>query len=348
MAADPTLSLTMADFQIRVAEYLGIAYYGSDGQEAAQVPVNAHDLDLVTRLVQDGYRRFVGENPKWNVLDIPFTMTFVPQYSGTATSGSNTTLVDSSLAGVYPDDFFNGAGIYITHASNGVIVSSLGVADYTGATGTFTFSSVSQAIAAGDSYQTALTPASSGQNYRYFMPDDFYGIVLAPWTYEIGGPRLTIEIVAEAEIRELRAGANTAGTPSVCAFRPLPVVAGQTGQRWETLFWPAPASNYSVTLIYKRFPQQLVNPTDRSVFGFQHDDAILSAMIAEAERQRGDTQGPREAAYQMKIAKSIAIDARAALARSKNFGDRSEDKMGIGRRPLSYYGVDTYGGTRVP
>lgn len=346
--SDPTLSLTMTDFQIRVAEYLGLAYYGSDGLGTAQVPINAHDLDLVTRLVQDGYRRFVGENPKWNVLDIPFTLTFTQQYSGTATGGSVTTLVDSSLAGVYPDNFFSGSGIYITHSSNGVIEPFPSVTAYTGASGTFTFTTLSQTVAAGDSYQTALPPASSGQNYRYFMPDDFYGVVLAPWTYEIGGPRLTIEIVSEAEIRELRAGANTAGTPSVCAFRPLPVVAGQSGKRWETLFWPAPASNYSVTLIYKRFPQQLVNPADRSVFGFQHDDAILTAMIAEAERQRGDVQGPREAAYQMKIAKSIAIDARAAMARSKNFGDRSEDKMGIGRRPLSYYGVDTYGGGRIP
>lgn len=349
MANDPTLSLTMADFQIRVAEYLGIAYYGTDGQGIAQVPINSHDLDLVTRLVQDGYRRFVSENPKWNVLDVPYTLTFVSQLSGLATSGSGTTLVDSSLAGVYPDNFFNGWGIRITHAADGTIDAFLAVSSYVGSTGAFTFGvAASEAIVAGDTYLTAQPPASSGENYRYVMPADFYGIVLAPWTYEIGGPRLTINVVSESEIRELRAGANTAGTPSVCAFRPLSTVASTTGQRWETLFWPAPASNYSVTLLYKRFPQQLINPTDRTVFGFQHDDAILAAMISEAERQRGDGIGPREQAYQDKLAKAIQIDARSAMSRSKEFGDRSEDRMGFGRRPLSFYGVDTYGGVRIP
>lgn len=348
-ANDPTLSLTMADFQIRVAEYLGIAYYGADGQGVAQVPINTHDLDLVTRLVQDGYRRFVSENPKWNVLDVPYTLTFVSQLSGIAASGSPTTLVDSSIAGVYADNFFVGWGIRVTHQTDGTIDAFLTVSAYTGSTGTFTFAiAAAAATAAGDSYMTAQPPASGGQNYRYVMPSDFYGIVLAPWTFEIGGPRLTINVVSESEIRELRAGANTAGTPSVCAFRPLSTVAATNGGRWETLFWPAPASNYSVTLIYKRFPQQLVNATDRTVFGFQHDDAILAAMISEAERQRGDNVGPREAAYQDKLAKAIMIDARSSMSRSKEFGDRSEDRMGFGRRPSSFYGVDTYGGVRIP
>lgn len=344
-ANDPTLSLAMSDFQIRVAEYLGIAYYGADGQGIAQVPINAHDLDLTTRLVQDGYRRFVSENPKWNVLDIPYTMTFVSQISGTAISGSGTTLVDGSIAGVYADSFFVGWGLRVTHAADGVIDTFV-VTAYVGATGAFTFVAGTEVVAAGDSYATAKPPAVGGQNYRYLMPSDFYGIVLAPWTYEIGGPRLTIGVVAESEIRELRAGANTAGTPSVCAFRPLPVIAGTAGGRWETLFWPAPASNYSLTLLYKRFPQQLVASTDRTVFGFQHDDAILAAMISEAERQRGDGVGPREQAYQDKLAKALMIDARASMSRSKNFGDRSEDRGG--GRPLSYYGLDTYGGMRIP
>lgn len=60
--AEPTGGLTFQDLIIRVAEYLGIAYYGENGNEAAQVPVDAHDLDLCKRLVNDGIRMFVSES----------------------------------------------------------------------------------------------------------------------------------------------------------------------------------------------------------------------------------------------------------------------------------------------
>lgn len=346
--ADPTLGLTLTDFQIRVAEFLGIAYLGADGQGVAQVPVNAHDLDLVNRLVGDGYRRFVSENPKWNVLDVPFNLTFVPQFSGLATTGGTTTMVDASIAGVYGDGTFTGWGVKVTHAADSSFDYYV-VSAYTGATGTFTFVSAgAKVIVVGDSYLTSQPPTVGGENYRYFMPDDFYGIVLSPWTYNTGGPRLSINTITESEIREMRAVSNASGTVSACAFRAINTTASTSGGRWEVLFWPAPASTNTVTVIYKRFPQMLMNPTDRSVFGFQHDGTILAAMIAEAERQRGDAIGAREQAYQEMLVKSLAIDARASTVRSKGFGDRSEDRAPFGRRPLSYYGVDTYGGVRIP
>jgi hypothetical protein len=77
--ADPTLALTFADLIIRVAEYLGVAYYGEDGTQPAQVPVNPHDLELCKRLVNDGYRRFINSHPKgrWNFLTPIITIQFV-------------------------------------------------------------------------------------------------------------------------------------------------------------------------------------------------------------------------------------------------------------------------------
>lgn len=63
--AEPTSALTLRDLVIRVAEYLGIAYYGADGSEEAQVPENSHDLELCKRLVNDGIRMFIQDNAKW-------------------------------------------------------------------------------------------------------------------------------------------------------------------------------------------------------------------------------------------------------------------------------------------
>lgn len=341
---DPTLGLTFSDLRIRIAEYLGVAYYGSDGLGAAQLPVDAHDLDLVGRLVNDGYRRFLGENPKWNFMTVPFTLQFVTQYSGSATGGSVTTMVDSGIAGKYADDTFNGFGLRVTHANGHIDVYT--VTDYTGSSGTFTFAS-GTAPASGDSYELADSTTVDGQNFRYFLPDDFYGLLLDPFTYDVGGPRIQINPVDEARIRELFSGANTSGTPSAVAFRAINTTAASTGKRWEAMFWPRPTGVERITARYKRFPNILVGTSDRSVAGFQHDDAVLAAALAAAELQRDDVVGVREQSYQSALQRSLSTDARASATRAREYGDMSEDRGYVGRRPLNYYGVDTYNGNSL-
>jgi hypothetical protein len=346
--ADPALGLTFTDLRIRVAEYLGIAYLGAAGDAAAQIPVDAHDLDLVGRIVNDGYRRFLGENPKWNFLNVPFAITFVTAYTGAATStGTTTTLTDTSRTEA--NAFFIGYTIRITHAADGTVETGL-ISGYNSTTKTFTFAAITTAPASADTYEVAGPTAVEGQNYRYFLPSDFYGIVLTPFTYDTQGPRISIEVVSEVELRELRSGANSSGTVSVVAFRPVPATETTTTARWEALFWPAPAGHERVTAIYKRFPGgfNLAGAgTQRSVAGFQHDAAVMAACIAAAELERTDQTGPREAAYQQLLANSKALDARAAPARSISFGDRSDDAGGFGRRPLNYYSVGTYNGTTI-
>jgi len=56
---------------------------------------------------------------------------------GTASSGSTTTLVCSTLAGVYPDDYFNGGVLLVYDGTNKAIAHQ--VSDFTGSTCTFTF-----------------------------------------------------------------------------------------------------------------------------------------------------------------------------------------------------------------
>jgi hypothetical protein len=63
--ADPTLSMTFGDLIMRVAEFLGVADYSGG---AAAVPTDAHDLDLCKRYVNDGYRKFINANPRWQFL----------------------------------------------------------------------------------------------------------------------------------------------------------------------------------------------------------------------------------------------------------------------------------------
>jgi hypothetical protein len=84
--------------------------------------------------------------------------------SGLASSGSGTTLVDSSFANVYPDDYFNGWFI-TTHdgtGKNGYAV----VTDFTGATCTFT---VADWLSASDKTTAAATDPTT--NTSYFVTD---------------------------------------------------------------------------------------------------------------------------------------------------------------------------------
>lgn len=71
----PTSSFTFRDLVLRVAEYLGVAYYGSSGTESAQVPTDAHDLDMCKRLVNDGIRMFVAANAKWRWMRKTYSLT---------------------------------------------------------------------------------------------------------------------------------------------------------------------------------------------------------------------------------------------------------------------------------
>lgn len=265
--ADSTLRLTYDKLRIRVAEYLGVAYYGAAGDQAAQLPIDAHDLDRVTRLVDDGYHRFMTENDgKWNFLTVPLTLVF-------------------------------GTGLVAADAS------------------------------------------------RLYLPDDFYGIIVGPFTYGATGPRIEITQVTGVELRRMQAASSSTGTATYFTVRPINTIATATGQRWEAVFYPAPTGTETITALYKRFPQAMANGTDSPISGYIHDRTILAACMAEAELDIGDNIGPREAAYQRELAKSKRIDLRTTAPRILDYGDKSEAKS-YGR-PANYYGVDTYNGNAL-
>lgn len=303
--ADPTSVLTYDDFRIRVAEFIGVASYGAGGTGAAALPTDTHDLDVVSRIVNDGYRRFLSERD-WNFLKIPFTIPFVTQYSGTITTGGTTTIADSSRTEA--DDFFNTFLIKVTLADGTEQVRT--VSDYTGATGTFTVSSAfSPTIAIGDTYKVAAATAVDGENYRYYLPDDFDGFVDPKFTFEPSS-NLGRDVVAKSdhEIRALRAGGTSAGDPIFYAIRPIVTTNTDTGNRTEIIFWPDPNDTKKVTSRYKRLADSFSTGTDRSIAGPGFDVVLIYGMQAEAEAQRFDKVGLWEAKYQAALGKAVEKD----------------------------------------
>lgn len=63
---EPSSVLTFSDLLIEVAYKAGMAYYGSDGQGAPQVPVDAHDLALAKQIVNRAIRMFINDGPAPN------------------------------------------------------------------------------------------------------------------------------------------------------------------------------------------------------------------------------------------------------------------------------------------
>jgi hypothetical protein len=60
---EPNAALSYGDLILNVAEQLGVAYYGPNGDQTAQVPVDAYTLDKCKRFVHDGIRMFMADAP---------------------------------------------------------------------------------------------------------------------------------------------------------------------------------------------------------------------------------------------------------------------------------------------
>lgn len=62
-------SLDLRAIMLRVAEKVGLAYYGAAGNEKAQIPVDPADYDRVLRAINDGIEMVYRAYPKWTFLD---------------------------------------------------------------------------------------------------------------------------------------------------------------------------------------------------------------------------------------------------------------------------------------
>lgn len=232
--AEPTSALGFYDLLLRIAEKAGMAYYGSDGQGRAIVPVDAFNLDKCKRIINDGFRRFDSSSPPrgWHWKERIASITLSAAESGTATGGSATTLADSGRTEA--NDYFNDWIITITSGTG--VGETATITDYVSASGTFSFTALS-----GDS--TPDTTSTYRVEKVNLLPEDFNGQVDGPIEYAPATNNGThIEWVNESTIRHYRANFITTSYPQRAAVRPYQPVAGVLGtaRRWELLVDPAP------------------------------------------------------------------------------------------------------------
>lgn len=263
--AEPTAALTIEDLVLRVAREAGMAYYGADGQEAAMVPIDAHDLDLCRKVVNDGIREFIKSAPpngwRWMKRLLSVTMTST-EINGTVDSATTTTLVDATLADTYDsDDDLNGYYVYVT-AGTGIGSHAL-ITDYdaTGTPGEITVAewltisgnSGGTTPAASDSFTVTPVETIEGEIHRYPLPENFYGTVDGKITYAANTNHSSIIYwVDEAFIRTRRTVTITTGYPrhaAIVQYEPRAAGAGPT-RRFELQFEPKPSSDDTVVFPY--------------------------------------------------------------------------------------------------
>lgn len=236
--SEPTGVLGFQNILLRVAEKAGMAYYGSDGQGKAVVPVDVYNLDKCKRIVNDGFRLFDGSPPpqgwhwKERIADISLEATA----NGTATGGSSTTLVDTTSRDE-DDDHFTDWLLTIT-AGTGISETAI-ITDFDKDTSTLTFTALSG----------GSTPDITSI-YRLekinLMPEDFDGQVSGAVTYTAASNHATpLSIVDESTIRRFRANFISTGYVTKIAFAPYRPQAGvlNASRRWEMLVDPAPSVN---------------------------------------------------------------------------------------------------------
>jgi hypothetical protein len=275
--SQPTSILTIEGLVLRVAREVGIADYGVSGQGVAMVPTDPHDIDLCRRIVHDGIRRFIAAGPpkgwRWMKRIMSVTMT-ATRVTGTADSGSTTTLVDATLTTAYPDDDdLNGWFIYIDGSE-----SYAEITDYTASSGTITVDGWLDARGnsggtvpnAADTY--ALTPVETigGDIHRYPLVENFGGSVDGEISYDADTNHSTkIDWVDESFIRQRRATVVNTGYPLYAATKPLEPYASGIGpkRRYEILFSPDPVNNDTVVFPYSVYFDDILLETGTATGG---------------------------------------------------------------------------------
>lgn len=242
--SEPTSALGFYDFLLRIAEKAGMAYYGSDGQGKAIAPVDAFNLDKCKRIINDGFRLFVASPPEggWLWQERMAVITLAAIVTGTATSGSSTTLVDTTNRSE-DDDHFNTWLLTIT-AGTGVGESAI-ITDFDNGTSTLTF----VALSGGSTPDTTSVYQVEKVN---LMPEDFNGEVDGAVTYAASTNHGTeLEIVDESLIRAIRADYISSGYPTKVAILPYRPVAGSLGaRRWELILDFAPVNADVINIPY--------------------------------------------------------------------------------------------------
>lgn len=253
--AEPSSALKFYDLLVDAAKQLSVADYDST-LGTIIVPTDQYNFEICKKIVNGGVSMFMSDAPEkgWRWMRRLVTLALAITYTGTASSGSSTTLVDSSIASTYADDFFNTYTIYIESGTG--VGESATISDYTGSSGTFTFTALSGGSTPDSTSKYSIAKslvAINGDGSRYTLPANFGGTVDGKIDFAKGSSLgHGIEWCDESLIRARRAITVNTGHPLLAALLPYqPTSETLSSTRlWEIIFDPRPSSIKTISFPY--------------------------------------------------------------------------------------------------
>lgn len=164
--------------------------------------------------------------------------------------------------------------------------------------------------------RAAITTGSGTQTYT--LPEDFAGFLddylsisftspAKPWSLELTSMKDVLEHIQDFGT-SMPSGFSQ---PMLAAVESVSSTLGTTGQRWQIVMWPTPASTLTVTGQYRLNPNALATDTHYPLGGEAHSQTLLESCLAAAEEFQNDQASTvHRDRFQELLAASIALDSR--------------------------------------
>lgn len=311
---DPTAAMTFGGLVIKVAIKLGVAYYGVAGNEVAQAPTDAHDLDQCEQHVNDGIRMFISDAPPngWRWMRPTASLVLWPSVAvsaavtatGVYSAVTSLTTVTATAASFYPS----------------MELKTIIFAETAGYTWQInSYLSSTQITLSGNKAFADPRTFSIAADGNYTAPRTFGGQYTGPPTYEASSDAVSrIMWTSDPDIRRLReVGSLQLGTPTLLAVR-----RAATVRRWEVMAFPVPSAVVTVEFPYDLYFDTLVNAADLQPAGYAFDQIVLTAAYAAMERDAEDVfAGLMKEYREVALVNAMKIDARSAPRNLGYVGD---------------------------
>lgn len=315
MSTEATSNLLFGDLILEVARKMGVAYFGENGDEEAQIPVDTHDLVECKRHVNNAIRMFISDAPKtgWHWVKPTASITFWPTVavvaSRTLTGGTYDSANDQTPITA------NTAVFYESMEEKSIVVTGQGtlvVKQYVSPTQVYVYGS--HGFAAPATYSITA-------DGDYTLPRAFAGAHTGSITFGSATNRaVKIEWTAEATIRQLRENVSIqSGIPRYVAATVFLPASGR--RRYKLMTYPIPFELYTIQFPFDLSFDQLTTLTEAPPTPIMHDETIRAACLAVVEKDVEDTEGSATKYYQKCLGNSQEADARSGPRKLGYFGN---------------------------
>lgn len=334
---EPTSVLDFGDLLLEVAREMGVAYYGENGDEVVQIPINSHDLAECKRHVNNGLRMFFADAPDtgWRFarpifgLDIYGDVAINAARTCTAVTDSGRTLVTVTGGDVFCQSM-ELRPMTVTTLTNIVMIKKV-------------LSPTQAEVDLNDQAVWTNQTFSILTQGIFTMPPYFAGMITGTPSYAADSNEgVTVAWVSEAKIRKWRENVtDETGDPFWLALRPMFVDAlgnDLRRRRWEILAYPKPNDTQVIEFPIELHFDALVNLGDNPPVPYTHDETIKAACLAVVERDVYDKPGRHMENYLSKaLQRSHQIDARMAPRALGYFGNPAVGPVRSIRHWRSHY-----------